>query len=132
MQLTIQKTNASCLIPQLHFSQLTWLEILRRLATNTTNHFKIIFHLKITKNSFSYISINIYYIFSIFFSLICTIFPFQSFHGTAALEQLISSEEEEDLTLSADEGFSPPTPSPCELSPARASLRNTLWERLRH
>lgn len=57
----------------------------------------------------------------------------QSFHGTAALEQLISSEEEEeDLTLSADEGFSPPTPSPCELSPARASLRHTLWERIRH
>ncbi|KAI4471564.1 hypothetical protein MML48_1g08586 [Holotrichia oblita] len=46
----------------------------------------------------------------------------QSFHGTAALEQLISSDEE-DLTLSVDEGFSPPTPSPCELSPARASLR---------
>ncbi|XP_056630669.1 uncharacterized protein LOC130441142 isoform X1 [Diorhabda sublineata] len=56
----------------------------------------------------------------------------QSFHGTAALEQLISSEEEEDLTLSADEGFSPPTPSPCELSPARASLRHTLWERIQH
>ncbi|GJQ78980.1 hypothetical protein Trydic_g142 [Trypoxylus dichotomus] len=46
----------------------------------------------------------------------------QSFHGTAALEQLISSDEE-DLTLSVDEGFSPPTPSPCELSPARACLK---------
>nr|XP_023014039.1 uncharacterized protein LOC111503850 [Leptinotarsa decemlineata] len=56
----------------------------------------------------------------------------QSFHGTAALEQLISSEEEDDMTLSADEGFSPPTPSPCELSPARASLRHALWERIRH
>lgn len=56
----------------------------------------------------------------------------QSFHGTATLEQLISSEEEEDLTLSADEGFSPPTPSPCELSPARASLRHSLWERIHH
>lgn len=55
----------------------------------------------------------------------------QSFHGTAALEQLLSSEED-DLTLSADEGFSPPTPSPCELSPARASLRHALWERIRH
>ncbi|KAJ8919714.1 hypothetical protein NQ315_006242 [Exocentrus adspersus] len=55
----------------------------------------------------------------------------QSFHGTAALEQLVSSDEE-DLTLSADEGFSPPTPSPCELSPARASLRHALWERIRH
>ncbi|RZC42252.1 GPI-anchored adhesin-like protein PGA55 [Asbolus verrucosus] len=56
----------------------------------------------------------------------------QSFHGTAALEQLISSEEEEDLTLSADEGFSPPTPSPCELSPARASLRNAWKDRVLH
>lgn len=55
----------------------------------------------------------------------------QSFHGTAALEQLVSSdEEEEDLTLSADEGFSPPTPSPCELSPARASLRHAWTDRL--
>ncbi|EEZ99737.1 uncharacterized protein LOC100141757 isoform X1 [Tribolium castaneum] len=56
----------------------------------------------------------------------------QSFHGTAALEQLISSEEEEDLTLSADEGFSPPTPSPCELSPARASLRIAWKDHVLH
>jgi hypothetical protein len=56
----------------------------------------------------------------------------QSFHGTAALEHLISSEEEEDLTLSADEGFSPPTPSPCELSPARASLRNAWKDHVLH
>ncbi|KAK9885780.1 hypothetical protein WA026_013650 [Henosepilachna vigintioctopunctata] len=56
----------------------------------------------------------------------------KSFHGTAALEQLISSEEEDDMTLSADEGFSPPTPSPCELSPARMSLRNTCRERIMH
>ncbi|KAF7281021.1 uncharacterized protein LOC143198016 isoform X2 [Rhynchophorus ferrugineus] len=55
----------------------------------------------------------------------------QSFHGTAALEQLISSDEE-DMTLSADEGLSPPTPSPCELSPTRASLRHALWERIRN
>ena len=48
--------------------------------------------------------------------------PFQSFHGTAALEQLISSDDE-DQTLSADDGFSPPTPSPCELSPARTSFK---------
>lgn len=54
----------------------------------------------------------------------------QSFHGTAALEQLVSSEEEDDLTLSADEGFSPPTPSPCELSPARASLRYAWADKL--
>lgn len=55
----------------------------------------------------------------------------QSFHGTAAMEQFISSEED-DMTLSADEGFSPPTPSPCELSPARMSLRNTCRERILH
>lgn len=49
----------------------------------------------------------------------------QSFHGTAALEQnLISSED--DLTLSG-EGFSPPTPSPCELSPSKSNLRHNLW-----
>ncbi|XP_022904306.2 uncharacterized protein DDB_G0286591 [Onthophagus taurus] len=53
----------------------------------------------------------------------------QSFHGTAALEQLISSDEE-DQTLSADEGFSPPTPSPCELSPARASLKYAWREQI--
>ncbi|XP_050311926.1 uncharacterized protein LOC126747383 [Anthonomus grandis grandis] len=51
----------------------------------------------------------------------------QSFHGTAALEQLISSDEEEDAT---DEGFSPPTPSPCDLSPTKATLRHTLWDRI--
>ncbi|XP_066148416.1 uncharacterized protein [Euwallacea fornicatus] len=55
----------------------------------------------------------------------------QSFHGTAALEQLISSDEE-DLTFSADECFSPPTPSPCELSPTKASLRHSLWDRIRN
>ncbi|CAG9855996.1 unnamed protein product [Phyllotreta striolata] len=57
-----------------------------------------------------------------------SVYRSQSFHGTAALEQLISSdEEEEDLTLSPDECFSPPTPSPCEMSPSRASLRHNLW-----
>ncbi|CAG9761256.1 unnamed protein product [Ceutorhynchus assimilis] len=56
----------------------------------------------------------------------------QSFHGTAALEQLISSEEEEDATFSPDEGFSPPTPSPCEMSPSKANLRHTLWDRIRN
>lgn len=55
---------------------------------------------------------------------------FQSFHGTAALEQLLSSDEE--LTLSADEGFSPPTPSPCELSPTRTGLRYAWKDRLLH
>lgn len=55
----------------------------------------------------------------------------QSFHGTAALEQLISSEEEEDLTLSGEdeEGFSPPTPSPCEMSPSRSNLRQVWMDR---
>ncbi|KAF5300714.1 hypothetical protein FQA39_LY11076 [Lamprigera yunnana] len=53
----------------------------------------------------------------------------QSFHGTAAIEQLISSEED-DLTLSADEGFSPPTPSPCELSPAHNRIRHAWRDRL--
>ncbi|KAK4873298.1 hypothetical protein RN001_015327 [Aquatica leii] len=55
----------------------------------------------------------------------------QSFHGTAAIEQLISSEED-DLTLSADECFSPPTPSPCELSPARNKIRHAWRDRLLH
>ncbi|KAL1517181.1 hypothetical protein ABEB36_000979 [Hypothenemus hampei] len=55
----------------------------------------------------------------------------QSFHGTAALEQLISSDED-DLTFSADEGFSPPTPSPCELSPTKANLRHSFWDRIRN
>ncbi|KAF5297383.1 hypothetical protein FQR65_LT01314 [Abscondita terminalis] len=55
----------------------------------------------------------------------------QSFHGTAAIEQLISSEED-DLTLSADECFSPPTPSPCELSPARNKIRHVWRDRLLH
>ncbi|XP_030756581.1 uncharacterized protein LOC115882557 isoform X2 [Sitophilus oryzae] len=54
----------------------------------------------------------------------------QSFHGTAALEQLISSDDEDEMTLSADEGLSPPTPSPCELSPTRASLRHALWDKI--
>ncbi|CAH0547800.1 unnamed protein product [Brassicogethes aeneus] len=55
----------------------------------------------------------------------------QSFHGTAALGQLISSEEEEeDLTLSPDEGgLSPPTPSPCEQSPVRNSWKHALLSR---
>ncbi|XP_065162191.1 uncharacterized protein [Atheta coriaria] len=52
----------------------------------------------------------------------------QSFHGTAALEQYISSEDEdEDLTLSADEGFSPPTPSPCDMSPNRTNRTNLRY-----
>lgn len=52
----------------------------------------------------------------------------QSFHGTAALEQLLSSDE--DLTLSGeDEGFSPPTPSPCELSPSKSNLRHIWMDR---
>lgn len=51
----------------------------------------------------------------------------QSFHGTAALEQNLMSSEEDDLTLSGDEGFSPPTPSPCELSPAKSNIRHALW-----
>lgn len=58
----------------------------------------------------------------------------QSFHGTAALEQYVSSEEEEeDLTLSPDEGFSPPTPSPCDMSPNHVNLRYA-WKdpRLHH
>lgn len=53
----------------------------------------------------------------------------QSFHGTAALEQLISSDEDDDLTLSGDEDFSPPTPSPCEMSPSKSNLRQVWMDR---
>lgn len=51
----------------------------------------------------------------------------QSFHGTAALEQNMISSEDDELTLSGEEGFSPPISSPCERSPAKHSLRNKLW-----
>lgn len=49
----------------------------------------------------------------------------QSFHGTAALEQNLISSEDDELTLSGEDGFSPPIPSPRHhnMSPIKNQIR---------